>query len=282
VRFVLPLAIVCAVIASAISAGSATAVSACGRSGYSYAGFVAAAPAHGVRASVVALGNPYVENGHVAAWVGVSGGNAWIQVGLSAFAGTGSRLYFEVNRPGVGPRYTQVLPQVEPGSRHRIAVLEILRRSGWWRVWVDGKPVSDPVYLRGSSGRWAPMATAETWDGGRRVCNLFAYRFDRLATAGPGGAWRRLTRGHRFQDPGYRVVGTPGGFLARAVRPLPKAGSASAEDPDGSPGPDVPLEVQDGAVADPNAAVGDGLTEVLGDTRPVDADDPAAGPLAQP
>lgn len=221
-------ALLCVAAVGSVSAGSASAVSSCGHPGYSYAGFQAATPAHGVRADVVALGRPHVESGHVAAWVGVGGpgqgpggSDAWIQVGLSAFEGTGSRLYFEVNRPGVGPRYTELRANVEPGSRHRLAVLEVSRKPGWWRVWVDGKPVSKRLYLPGSSGRWRPIATAETWDGGRRVCNRFVYRFDGLSVAGaPGGSWRRFLTAHRFQDPGYRVVRGSRGFLARAIRPL--------------------------------------------------------------
>ena len=295
-RLVLSFAALFCVVAGSVSAGSASAVSSCGRAGYSYAGFQATGPAHGVRADLVALGRPYVQSGHVAAWVGVGGpgqgaggSDAWIQVGLSAFEGTGSRLYFEVNKPGVGPRYREVRASVAPGSRHRIAVLEVSRRPGWWRVWVDGRPVSKPVYLPGSSGRWRPIATAETWDGGRRVCNRFVYRFDGLSVAGSrGGSWRRFVSGHRFLDPGYRIVNQRHGFLARAVQPLPRASeaaakepAASAQDANGGPGTDVPLQDQHGPVGDSDTAVGDGLPEELGGTRPMDADDPAAGPFAE-
>jgi hypothetical protein len=233
-RFLAPVAVlVAAVVTSAFSSSPASAVSSCGRAGYSYAGFQAASPAHGVRADLVALGDPQVESGHVAAWVGVGGpgqgaggSDAWIQVGFASFQGSQSRLYFEVNRPGVGPRYNEVRAHVAPGSRHRVAVLEVFRHPGWWRVWVDGAPVSQSFFLPGSSGRWRPIATAETWDGGRRVCNLFSYRFGRVSVAGPGGAWHRFRSGYRFQDPGYRVVGSRRGFLARAVRPMPRPPSA--------------------------------------------------------
>jgi hypothetical protein len=280
VRLILPLAFaVLAGLASMSSADSASAVSACGRAGYSYAGFQAVGAARGVRAQVVALGNPVVANGHVAAWIGVGGPgqgaggkDAWIQVGLSAFHETESRLYFETNRPGVGPRYTEVRSRVAPGSRHRMGIVEMRWRPSWWRVWVDGRPVSEPVYLPGSHARWQPIATAETWDGGRRVCNLFAYRFDRLAVVAPRSAdWRRFASGHRFQDPGYRVLPSRTGFLARAVRPLPRGGpvaekkvpaaeaASSAEDANWDSGADVPLEDENGAVGDPDATVGDGL-----------------------
>src|SRR5215208_5460823 len=108
-RFLAPVAVLLAAgIASAYSSAPASAVASCGRAGYSYAGFQAVSPAHGVRADIVALGSPQVESGHVAAWVGVGGpgqgaggSDAWIQVGLASFDGTESRLYFEVTRPGV-------------------------------------------------------------------------------------------------------------------------------------------------------------------------------------
>jgi hypothetical protein len=288
-------ALVCAT-AGAVSPGSATATSSCGRPGYSYAGLQAARAAHGVRADVVALGAPYVASGHVAAWVGVGGPgqgkggtDAWIQVGLSAFQGEGSRLYLEVNRPGVGPRYTELRSRVAAGSRFRIAVREVRGKPSWWAVWVNRKRVSTPVYLPGSSGRWRPIVTAETWDGGRRVCNLFRYRFDRVSVIDGRRIWRRFERGYRFQDPGYRVLGSRRGFVARSVRPLPRstptahaAAAPSVQDADGSPGPDVALEDENGAVGDADAAVGDGLPEELGSAGAVDPDDPAPGPLAEP
>jgi hypothetical protein len=238
-RLFAPLAVLLAAgIASAFSSAPASAVSSCGRSGYSYAGFQAGATAHGIRADIVALGAPQVESGHVAAWVGVGGpgqgaggSDAWIQVGLASFDGTESRLYFEVNRPGVGPRFTQVQGHVAPGSHHRVAVLEVFGHPGWWKVWVNGAAASQSFFLPGSSGRWRPIATAETWDGGRRVCNLFSYRFGRVSVAGRGGAWRRFRSAYRFQDPGYRVLGSRHGFLARAVRPLPRPTAAKAASP---------------------------------------------------
>jgi hypothetical protein len=272
-RFALTLALLAAVAAGTSSADPASATSACGKPGYSYAGLQAVRPAHGVRAEIVALGSPQVQSGHVAAWVGVGGpgqgqggADAWIQVGLSAFQGEGSRLYLEINRPGIGPRYTQLRSFVPAGSRFRVAVRETRGRPGWWSAWVNGRRASQEVYLPGSSGRWRPIATAETWDGGRRVCNLFAYRFNRLVVVAPGRTWRRFERGYRFQDPGYRVLSSRSGFVARASRPLPptaapasRKADPSADDANRSPGPDVALEDQDGAVVDADAAVGDSL-----------------------
>jgi hypothetical protein len=235
--FVSLAALVATALVGAFASGQANAVAACGHGGYSYAGFQSATMAHGVRADVAALGKPQVEVGHAAAWVGIGGprqdgDTTWIQVGYATFGTSDIRLYFETNRPGKGPHYTQVQASVEPGTLHRLAVLEVFRRPGWWKAWVDGTPVSEPIYLAGSSGgRWAPIATAETWDGGRHVCNLFSYRFSRLSVAGRGGAWRSFRSGNLFQDPGYRVVGSQRGFLARAVEPLTQPAAAKAPEP---------------------------------------------------
>lgn len=127
---------------------------------------------------------------------------------MAGFAhSTDSKLYYEVTLPGAMPRYHDVLSRIDPGQRARVAVLEMARQPHHWRVWVNGKAVSDPIHLPRSGARWRPIATAETWDGGRRACNGFGYRFDRLAVArARGGSWARFRGGFRFEDPGFRVV----------------------------------------------------------------------------
>lgn len=203
------------------SAASAT----CGTSaGYSYAGFQHAYPARGIRATVSPLERPEVESGHVAAWVGIGGRglgaggtDAWIQIGITSFADGPSQLFYEVSTYGAGIRYTPL--GVAAGVRYRVAVRELATRRGWWRAWLDGEPVSPEVHLPGSSGRWRPIATAETWDGGRRVCNRFAYRFASVAVV-TRSSWSGFVVGYRFQDPGYRVVRTTDAtFVARAESP---------------------------------------------------------------
>ena len=197
----------------------------CGTSGYSYAGLQHAYASPGIRATVTPLERPEVESGHVAAWVGVGGGgmgaggtDAWIQIGISTLSDGASQLYYEVNQHQTGPRYTPLFVGVPVGVRHRVAVHELATRRGWWRAWLDGKPVSPAVHLPGSSGRWRPIATAETWDGGRRVCNRFAYRFASVAVV-TRGSWSKFVVGHRFQDPGYEVARrTSSVFVARALR----------------------------------------------------------------
>jgi hypothetical protein len=211
-RYLLPAAL-------ALAAASSTAAEAPAQGrpcadGYTYAGRLSATRAHGVRATLTALARPLVADGHVAAWVGVggvgagpNGSNAWIQIGLSAFPGSGSRLYYEVTRPGAAPTYHEVAANVRTGRRLRVAVLEMGKRPNHWRVWVNGKPVSKPVFLRGSSGRWRPIATAESWAGDGSACNRFRYRFERVrVSAAAGGSWRSFVEGHRFLDSGYRVI----------------------------------------------------------------------------
>ncbi len=210
--------------AAAVLASGATAA-VCNES-YSYAGLVNGAPGHGVRATVRALELPGVEWGHVGAWVGLggpglgpNGEDEWIQVGLSGFSGTTNKLYYEVARPGDAPVYTEVDSLVALGEAHRIAVLEMAGRRDHWRVWVDGRPVSEPVLLPGSHGAWAPMAIAESWNGGRATCNRFTYRFERvMVTRHAGGRWTALAPGTTYEDPGYELdIRRPAGFLARAV-----------------------------------------------------------------
>jgi hypothetical protein len=180
--------------------------------GYAYAGHQADRLAHGVRATLTALRRATVEQGHVAAWVGVGGRGAgpngadeWLQAGLAQLPDAALILYAEIKRPGAGPRFVELDAAVEPGVSHEVAVLEVRGRPSWWRVWVNGEAAVGPIQLAGSSGRWSPVATAESWSRGR-ACNDFAFRFEEVAVAGgPGGSWRTFTSGHRFLDTGFRL-----------------------------------------------------------------------------
>jgi hypothetical protein len=187
---------------------------ACGTSDYSYAGLQGVRRSHGVRATLTPLAAPHVLAGHVAAWVGVgwagggpNGQDEWIQAGMAAEPDDpAARLYYEVVKPGAPYTYRE-LRDVAPGQRHRLSVLEMEHRRGWWRVWVDGTPVSEPVFLPGSHGAWEPVATAESWNGGVGACNRLAFRFEQVGwSQRAGGWWHRLSGGYRFADPGYRIV----------------------------------------------------------------------------
>jgi len=181
--------------------------------GYSYAGHQSDTRGHGVRATITLTRSPSVPAGHVAGWVGVggpeqgaNGGDAWLQVGIASMPGMQPFLYTEVTREGNEPEFTLLEEGVAVGASRRLAVLEVAGRPGWWKVWVDGQAVTEPVRLAGSSGRWAPIATTESWNGGEARCNSFGFRFERVSVAyGGGGAWRPFVSGYRFLDGAYKV-----------------------------------------------------------------------------
>ena len=218
------------VVLAAPAQGRRAAPTACGTKTYSYAGLESGDRAHGVATTLSPLATPAVLDGHVGGWVGVGGTAAgpggvaeWLQVGLAALAkDTASRLYYEVTIPGVKPRYVELDARVEAGERHRFAVLEISGRKSWWRVWVDGRPVTPPIHLPGSHGTWRPQAVAESWNGNTGACNRFAYRFSNIELAHrSGGGWRPLRSRSLYQDTGYHVVQTsrvPSTFVAASLR----------------------------------------------------------------
>ena len=196
----LPLAAIVAAAAFAV----APAAFACPSNGYTYAGLASASKTHGVGATLTAIGAPSVfSNGHVAGWVGVggpgegpNGKDEWIQVGFSGFAGSpNSDLYYEVTQAGSTPQYHELQHGLAPGTSRRVTVLEVAGQPNAWRVWVDGKPVSQAIYLPGSHGTWRGIATAESWsDTGTAACNGFGYRFDDIQIAQTaGGGWRTLS-----------------------------------------------------------------------------------------
>jgi hypothetical protein len=110
-------------------------------------------------------------------------------------------IYAEVTREGRDPEFVLVEQGVRVGRSHRVAVLEMAGRPGSWRIWVDGQAMTEPIRMRGSSGRWAPIATAESWNGATSACNTFGFRFERVSVSyGGGGSWRPFVSGHRFLD----------------------------------------------------------------------------------
>jgi hypothetical protein len=220
---------------AAVALGGAARALACGNStGYSYAGVGAASPAHGISAIISPLNAFDILNGHVAGWVGVGGPgqgpggtNEWLQIGYAGFPGVlGSDIYYEVAQPGRFPTYHQVAAALPVGSVSKVAVLEMRNRPDTWRVWLNHKPVSPPIYLPQSNNRWSPIATAESWDGGGgggdRACNTFLYRFRHVSIAhATGGGWHQLTGGFPIQSAVTRVQRARGssGFFAAEGRP---------------------------------------------------------------
>ena len=218
--------------AATVGIGAAPSAFACGSAGYSYAGISSRTSVYGVGATLTSLAAPAVQNGHVAGWVGVGGtglgphgSTEWIQVGYSGFPGlrVGS-LYYEVTLPGRAPTYHEVSASIHPGERHRVAVLEVAHHMNWWRVWVDGRAVSRAYHLPGSHGAWRGIATAESWGGGMRACNLYSYRFNRVAVAHhPGGNWKLVNAVYPMHQGDNRFVPrSTSSFIARTTT-LPRA-----------------------------------------------------------
>lgn len=209
--------------------------------GYSYAGHQATHRGHGVRATITPVRSPRVSAGHVAGWVGVggpgqgpNGEDLWMQVGIAAVPGAAPFSYVEITRGNAPPKLTIVEEGLAAGRAHRLAVLEMGGRPGWWRAWVDGQAVTGPVKLPGSHGKFAPIATAESWNGGDGVCNSFAFRFERVSVSyGGGGSWRPFVSAHRFLDGGndlrqLATAASRNGVYARTISssdsaPLPYA-----------------------------------------------------------
>lgn len=231
-RLLLPALLAAALVAASVDAHRAeSAAKACAPHGYAYAGLQAPDSAYGVSATLSSVVAPVVEGGHVAAWIGVgapgegpNGSDEWLQVGQNMVVGATSKLYYEIAQPW-GIRYVELEQQVEPGVPARVAVLEMAGRRSVWRVWLNGRPVSEPIWLPDSHGRLTPMAMAENWAGDASVCNRYAYSFHgaRLATT-PGGSWVRfrMRNADVLQDPGFRIVpAATGGFVAATdARPV--------------------------------------------------------------
>jgi hypothetical protein len=210
-----------------------------GSPGYAYAGHQASTAGHGVRARITLLGEPNVRAGHIAGWVGVGGpGSApggkdqWLQVGIAGLPQTPPMLYAEIVRPGHERVFLPLETDLKPGATRTVAVLETAGAPGRWRVWVGEKPVTPAIELAAQS-RFRPIATAESWNGGRVGCNGFRFRFEHVGIASaPGGSWSAFRPGYDFLDRGYRLRAlTPpsgrGARLLSATAPLPYAFEAS-------------------------------------------------------
>lgn len=199
---------------------------------YAYAGFDTRSVTSGVRATIAQAAPLAVRDGHVAGWVGVGGvgmgprgTDEWLQIGLSAFPGdAASRVYYEVALPGRAPVYHEVRRTVPSGLAHRFAVVEIRNRPNWWRAWLNDAPVSPPVFLPGSHGRWTAQITGESWAGDSSgTCNVYSYAFRQVGLIDTRTRlWAPLSGISPFQDANYRLVSNPGSsFLAAAKAPQP-------------------------------------------------------------
>jgi hypothetical protein len=184
---------------------------------YAYAGIAGWQPAQGIAATLSVAAAPRLVAGHVAAWVGVggrglgpNGSDAWIQAGLNAYPDGENRLYVEFTLPGREPTYRELARGVPAGREHRVAV--VTRGRDRWVVVLDGRRVAGPVRLPGSTG-WRPVATAESWNGRRPICNRLRYRF-RNVSALVGPRWRPLTDAGLIERRGYGITRAGASFVA--------------------------------------------------------------------
>jgi hypothetical protein len=175
-----------------------------GVAAHALAGVSAPSTAYGISARIAQVSAPDILSGHVAGWVGVRGqgsqgshgSNEWLRVGSFAVPGTsGGGVYYEVALPGTYPSYHEVSTGVTVGTYTKVTVLDMRNRPSWWRVWVNHKPVSAPIYLPQSRDGLKSTVKSECWDGGTGgVCNDFPYSFRNVSVArAPGGDWQQLT-----------------------------------------------------------------------------------------
>jgi hypothetical protein len=211
----------------------------CGAGSYSYAGIGSKTVVSGVAATITPTVTSTVWGGHVAGWVGVggvgqgpNGMDEWIQVGITTTPGdTSARMYYEIARPSRKPLYRELSHRVRVGEPHKFAVREVATRPGWWRAWVDGSPVSAPVFLPASHAKWTGQAVGESAGGDLSGgCNRYAFAFGNVALAGSSsGAWGPVGLFQLFQDPFYRLVRkSASNFVARSVTTAPPAPAAAA------------------------------------------------------
>jgi hypothetical protein len=221
------LALLAAALLAAVAVSSSAAAT-CGAGSYSYAGVGSKTATSGVSATIRPTATPNVRDGHVSGWIGVGGVGAgpngmdeWIQIGVTANPGdTTSRIYYEIARPGRSTVYRELSHRVGVGEAHWFAVLELAGRPGWWRVSLDGLPISAPVFLPESHAKWNAQMIGESAGGATSgACNLYAYAFGDVSLASAGsGAWGTVGPFHLFQDPFYRLVRKSAtSFVARSV-----------------------------------------------------------------
>ena len=166
---------------------------------------------HGVRATVSTLKSPTVAAGHVAGWIGVggpgqgpNGESMWLQTGIAAIPGSAPMVYVEIMRAGESPLFMSLRDDIEVGRTYSLTVLEMSHRPDYWRVWLNNQPVTEPIHLPGSTERWRPIVTAESWNGGEGTCNQFGFRFENVGIAtSKGGSWRAFKPGYHFLDRGF-------------------------------------------------------------------------------
>jgi hypothetical protein len=227
-RWSLPLCVAAASLAFAgpASAGTGT----CHAATYAYAGLGTRSAVRGVAATIGETAAPDVRDGHIAGWVGVggygvgpNGTDEWIQIGIIAFRNDVASIYYEVTLPGKQPVQRIVRERVVVGERHRFAVVEVARRPNWWRVWLDGRPVSALISLPRSHGRLTAQMMGESYTGlSEGACNLYSFAFQNVGLVDAhASVWSVPHRLNFFQDPNYLLEPhSHTSFFARSSTPV--------------------------------------------------------------
>jgi hypothetical protein len=205
-------------------AGSAAPAASCTSATYAYAGLFSDRAGTGIEATVTVLAHAVVTQGHVAGWIGVGGLNAgpngkteWLQAGVATTADGKTAIYAETVQVGLVPSYQALVSDVVRGRPYHLAVHTLPNRPEVWQVWLNGRPVTAPVKLPGST-RFEPMAMSESWNGGPPpTCNGFSYRFAELKIASRDGVWSALTHTTALTNKGYKIIDrTVDGFIAHS------------------------------------------------------------------
>ena len=117
-------------------------------------------------------------------------------------------------RPRVHPRGGGRRRRCEP---HKLAVLEMSGRPGWWRVWVDGQAVTDPVRLRGSSAAGRRSRRPRAGTAARRPATVRLPLRARLGLVRRRRLVAAVRAGRRFLDGGERAPRPRGGARPSGV-----------------------------------------------------------------
>ena len=109
-------------------------------------------------------------------------------------------------RDGREPQFILLDENVPVGVSRRVAVLEMSRAAGLVAGLGGRQARDEAVHLRGSSGRWAPIATAESCDGGSvRLQQLRVPLRAGLGLVRAEAGRGAVRAGYRFLDGGHKL-----------------------------------------------------------------------------
>jgi len=187
----------------------------------------------GIAAAITVNEHPPVKGGHIAGWIGVAGYyknvQIWLQIGFVSESDTESVqnslkniVYVENTRPGGknGKYNITYIDDVPAGTTRSFKILESAKKPNHWVAYMNGKAVSEEIYLPGVHPSGNLVATIENIGMGYSVCNVMSYKFANIQLAhARGGSWKPYTKDemNELVDDGYRIVGKASakGFTAK-------------------------------------------------------------------